>query len=50
VRSSAKTKAVRASIGDIAPKASEIQFVEADRQRRADLHQFVLLNRKKSGR
>src|SRR5271166_4912621 len=30
VRSSAKTKAVRASIGNIAPKASEIEFVEAD--------------------
>jgi dihydroflavonol-4-reductase len=30
VRSSAKTKAVRASISDIAPKASEIEFVEAD--------------------
>jgi uncharacterized protein YbjT (DUF2867 family) len=30
VRSSAKTKAVRASIGNIASKASEIEFVEAD--------------------
>ena len=30
VRSVAKTKAVRASIGNIAPKASEIEFVEAD--------------------
>ncbi len=30
VRSIAKTKAVRASIGNIAPKASEIEFVEAD--------------------
>jgi dihydroflavonol-4-reductase len=30
VRSSAKTKAVRASIGNIARKASEIEFVEAD--------------------
>jgi dihydroflavonol-4-reductase len=30
VRSSAKTKAVRASIGNIAQKASEIEFVEAD--------------------
>jgi dihydroflavonol-4-reductase len=30
VRSVAKTKAVRASIDNIAPKASEIEFVEAD--------------------
>jgi dihydroflavonol-4-reductase len=30
VRSSAKTKAVRASIGDIASKAAEFEFVEAD--------------------
>ena len=30
VRSSAKTKAVRASISDIASKAAEIEFVEAD--------------------
>ena len=30
VRSAAKTKAVRASIGNIAAKASEIEFVEAD--------------------
>ena len=30
VRSSAKTKAVRASIADIARKAAEIEFVEAD--------------------
>jgi nucleoside-diphosphate-sugar epimerase len=30
VRSLAKTKAVRASIDNIAPKASEIEFVEAD--------------------
>jgi dihydroflavonol-4-reductase len=30
VRSVAKSKGVRASIGNIAPKASEIQFVEAD--------------------
>ena len=30
VRSSAKAKAVRASIGNIAQKASEIGFVEAD--------------------
>ena len=30
VRSVARTKAVRASIGDIAQKASEIEFVEAD--------------------
>jgi dihydroflavonol-4-reductase len=30
VRSSAKSKAVRASIADIAPKASKIEFVEAD--------------------
>ena len=30
VRSLAKTKAVRASIDNLAPKASEIEFVEAD--------------------
>ena len=30
VRSSAKTKSVRASISDVASKAAEIEFVEAD--------------------
>jgi dihydroflavonol-4-reductase len=36
VRSVAKTKAVRASIGNIASKASEIEFVEADLNSDAD--------------
>jgi dihydroflavonol-4-reductase len=38
LRSSAKAKAVRASIGDIAPKAAEIQFVEADLNSDAGWH------------